>query len=67
LLLQGSAFMHQPLLGRTAFAALHFMELLVGPRCQSLDVDNPKVCGKISFYGNCCSNSKISSDLPKLA
>jgi hypothetical protein len=36
--------MHQPLLGRTAFAALHFMELLVGPRCQSLDVDEPQVC-----------------------
>jgi hypothetical protein len=42
-LLQGAAFMVQPLLGRTAYAALHFLELLVGPRCQQLDVENPKV------------------------
>lgn len=41
--LQGAAFMGQPLLGRTAYAALHFLELLVGPRCQQLDVENPKV------------------------
>ncbi|KAF6265753.1 ubiquitin elongating factor core-domain-containing protein [Scenedesmus sp. NREL 46B-D3] len=35
-------FLQQPLLGKTAYAALHFMELLVGPRCQSLQVANPK-------------------------
>ena len=34
--------MVQPLLGRTAFAVLHFLELLVGPRCQSLAVKNPQ-------------------------
>lgn len=37
--------MAQPLLGRTAYALLHFLELLVGPRCQQLDVDNPQVQG----------------------
>ena len=40
---QGRAFMVQPLLGRTAYASLHFLELLVGPRCQQLDVDKPEV------------------------
>lgn len=33
--------MAEPLLGRTAFAVLHFLELLVGPRCQALAVANP--------------------------
>jgi hypothetical protein len=41
--LQAGAFMVQPLLGRTAYALLHFLELLVGPRCQQLDVDSPQV------------------------
>jgi hypothetical protein len=35
--------MVQPLLGRTAFAVLHFLELLVGPRCQLLAVEKPEV------------------------
>lgn len=39
-------FLQQPLLGKTAYAALHFLELLVGPRCQSLQVANP---GRYNF------------------
>jgi hypothetical protein len=39
---QASTFMVQPLRGRTAFAVLHFLELLVGPRCQTLAVKNPR-------------------------
>eukprot|EP00878_Enallax_costatus_P005871 GHUV01006159.1.p1 GENE.GHUV01006159.1~~GHUV01006159.1.p1 ORF type:complete len:513 (+),score=160.68 GHUV01006159.1:14-1552(+) len=35
-------FMVQPLLSRTAYAVLHFLELLVGPRCQTLNVKNPQ-------------------------
>lgn len=57
---QAGAFMVQPLLGRTAYALLHFLELLVGPRCQQLDVDNPQVqdvqvAGRLSpkFQLNC--------------
>lgn len=34
--------MVQPLLSRTAYAVLHFLELLVGPRCQTLTVKNPQ-------------------------
>jgi Ubiquitin elongating factor core len=34
--------MRPPLLGRTAYALLHFTELLVGPRCQTLRVASPQ-------------------------
>jgi ubiquitin-protein ligase len=32
-------FLQQPLLGRAAYACLHFAELLSGPRCQELKVE----------------------------
>lgn len=35
-------FLVQPLSGRAAYALLHFLELLVGPRCQQLAVDKPR-------------------------
>lgn len=40
--LQARTFIVQPLLSRTAYAVLHFLELLVGPRCQNLAVQNPQ-------------------------
>jgi hypothetical protein len=43
---QARTFLQQPLLGKTAYAALHFLELLVGPRCQQLQVANP---GRYNF------------------
>lgn len=39
---QAATFMAPPLRGRTAFASLHFLELLVGPRCQELRVARPQ-------------------------
>jgi hypothetical protein len=40
--LQARTFLQPSLLGKTAYAVLHFLELLVGPNCQSLQVANPQ-------------------------
>lgn len=54
--------MAQPLLGRTAYALLHFLELLVGPRCQQLDVDNPQVQGSSVEDGELYSRNCLIGD-----
>ncbi|KIY92982.1 Ubiquitin conjugation factor E4 [Monoraphidium neglectum] len=51
-------FMKQPLLGLSAYAALHFIELLVGPRCATLAVRDPS---RFLF-----DRSKLMSSMAKL-
>jgi ubiquitin-protein ligase len=37
-----AAFLSQPVAGGAAYAAVHFLELLLGPRCEELRVANPE-------------------------
>ena len=37
-----AAFLQQPVAGAAAYAVVHFLELLLGPRCEELRVANPE-------------------------